>query len=78
MDEWPELKNTDLTDNERAIMVHQRYLELARRYYHENKESVTRKYREVVHCECGACVQLGGLAKHKKSNKHMKGMLNKK
>jgi len=61
-------------DDERIELVKRRYSEIARRYYHENKESVTRKYREIVQCECGACVQLGGLSKHRKSNKHMERM----
>lgn len=46
--------------------------EYKKEYYQKTKDKQLQKQKEKIECECGSIVRRGGLAEHKKSNKHMK------
>ena len=49
-------------------------LEQLKQYCKNNKEKIKEKAKEKVTCECGCVVRKSDLARHKKSNKHLKLM----
>ena len=45
-------------------------------YYENNREHIKQQYSKKYECECGCQIRLGDLARHKRSQKHIKLMQN--
>jgi len=57
---------------------HKEHLKIYRKnYYQENKKKLLEYLREKVECECGCVLCIGGLAVHRRTQKHKNLLLQK-
>ena len=52
--------------------------ERKQKYYQDNKEKINNKHSEIINCECGSNVTYGCFATHKRTQKHLTYLKNKK
>ena len=74
MKEWYEANKDKIAEKQKTYndKNKEKIAEQKKQYYAENKDKIEKYKKEKITCDCGCVVRRQHLARHKKTNKHLK------